>query len=317
MGRYKELSDKVFEIFSRFTPLVEPLSIDEAFLDVTGSARLFGRPVDIAKKIRHLVRQETGLTVSAGIAPSKFIAKIASDMDKPDGMTLVAPDRIRAFLDPLPLEKMWGVGKVTRKALIRLNLHTFKDLRLASIKVLEQKFGKSGLKMHQLAMGIDERDVIPHHETKSIGHELTFSLDIVDRDEAKKVLLSLASRVARRMRRHGLTGRTVTLKVKYIDFVQVTRSLTLPESTDDGPEIYATACLLSKKTSLGKRPVRLLGISLSQLNHADVEGQLSLFHRETADQKRKDLHTALDSLSDKFGENSVRPGTLFSDDSTE
>jgi DNA polymerase-4 len=310
MGRYKEISDQVFEIFFRFTPLVEPLSIDEAFLDVTGSTRLFGLPVDIAKKIKHLVRQETGLTVSAGLAPSKFIAKIASDMDKPDGLTIVPRDRIRAFLDPLPIGKMWGVGKVTQEALNRLNIHTFKDLRTTSALVLEKKFGKGGLKIHQLAMGLDERDVVPHHREKSIGHEVTFSRDILDKDEAKQELLSLANRVARRMRRHGLSGKTVTLKVKYLDFVQITRAKTLAKSTDDGPEIYATACLLLKKTGAGKKPVRLLGISLSQLSHAGSEGQLSLFSRDVADQKKKDLNTALDSLFDKFGEKSVRPGTL-------
>jgi DNA polymerase IV len=311
MGRYKEVSDKVFEIFFRFTPLVEPLSIDEAFLDVTGSTRLFGRPVDIAKKIKHLVRQEIGLTVSAGVAPTKFVAKIASDMDKPDGLTIVPHDRIRTFLDALPIEKMWGVGKATQEALIHLNIRTFKDLRQTPMQVLEQKLGKSGLKMHQLAMGLDERDVVPHHKAKSVGHELTFSHDILDRDEVKKELLSLANRVARRMRRHGLSGRTITLKVKYPDFVQVTRSMTLPKSTDDGPEIYATACLLAEKTGVGKKPVRLLGISLSQLSHTGSEGQLSLFHRDMADKKRKDLHTALDALYDKFGEKSVRPGTLI------
>ena len=317
MERYKEISDQVFEIFFRFTPLVEPLSIDEAFLDVTGSTRLFGPPVDIAKKIKHLVRQETGLTVSAGLAPSKFIAKIASDMDKPDGLTIVPRDRTRAFLDPLPIGKMWGVGKVTQEALNHLNIHTFKDLRTIPAQVLEQKFGKGGLKIHQLAMGLDERDVVPHHREKSIGHEVTFSRDILEMDESKKELLSLANRVARRMRRHGLSGKTVTLKVKYLDFVQVTRAMTLTKSTDDGPEIYGTVCLLLRKTKVGKKPVRLLGISLSQLNHAGSEGQLSLFAGDAADQKKKDLNTALDSLFDKFGEKSVRPGTLFSDDSTE
>ena len=310
MERYKEVSDEVFEIFFRFTPLVEPISIDEAFLDVTGSTRLFGPPVDIAKKIKHRVREETGLTVSAGIAPSKFIAKIASDLNKPDGLTVVPPDRIRAFLDPLPIEKMWGVGKATREALIRLNIHTFKDLRQTPAQVLEKKFGKYGIKMHQLAMGVDERDVIVHHEAKSVGHEVTFSHDILDRGEAKEELLSLANRVARRMRRHGLSGKTITLKVKYNDFVQITRSATLPASTDDGPEIYANACRLSEKTSLGQRPVRLLGISLSQLSHAGSEGQMSLFNRDMADRKKKDLNTALDAVFDKFGEKSVRPGTL-------
>jgi DNA polymerase-4 len=174
-----------------------------------------------------------------------------------------------------------------------------------------------GLKIQQLAMGLDERDVVPHHKAKSIGHEVTFSRDILEMDGSKKELLSLANRVARRMRRHGLSGKTVTLKIKYLDFVQVTRAITLPKSTDDGPEIYATVCLLLRKTKVGKKPVRLLGISLSQLSHARSEGQLSLFARDAADQKKKDLNIALDSLFDKFGEKSVRPGTLFSDDSTE
>jgi DNA polymerase-4 len=311
MSRYKEVSDQVFEIFYRFTPLVEPLSIDEAFLDVTGSARLFGEPEDIAKKIKRRVCEETGLTVSAGIAPSKFVAKIASDMDKPDGLTVVPPDSVRQFLDPLPIEKMWGVGRVTQEALTQLNIRTFKDLRQVSVEILEQKFGQHGLKMHFLAMGIDERDVIPEHDAKSIGHEETFSQDILSVDLAKRELLDLANKVARRMRRHDVTGRTITLKVKYSDFVQITRSMTLPKSTDDGPEIYATVCQLLKKTAMGKRPVRLLGISLSQLSYLGSESQLFLFQHDTEGQKRKDLHSALDSLHEKFGEKSIRPGRLL------
>ena len=182
MSRYKEVSEQVFEIFYRFTPLVEPLSIDEAFLDVTGSARLFGEPVEIAKKIKQMVLEETGLTVSAGVAPSKFVAKIASDIDKPDGLTVVPPDRVRDFLDPLPIKKMWGVGKVTQEALALLNIHTFRDLSQMPVKVLEKKFGKHGVKMHLLSMGIDEREVAPEHDAKSIGHEETFLEDIIDLD---------------------------------------------------------------------------------------------------------------------------------------
>ena len=313
MSRYKEISDMVFDIFFRFTPLVEPLSIDEAFLDVTGSGRLFGDPVGIAKKIKQLVREETGLTVSAGVAPSKFVAKIASDMDKPDGLTVVVRDGVRAFLDPLPITKMWGVGKATQGVLERLGIRTFKDLSRMSVDVMERKLGKWGLKMHQLSMGIDDRDVIPHHDAKSIGHELTFSRDILEMEDARKQLLSLANRVARRMRRHGVTGRTISLKVKYSDFVLITRSTTLPEPTDDGPEIYDNVCGLLEKTRVGKRAVRLLGISLSQLNPIDSERQLSLFHQDVADEKKKKLNKALDSLYDKFGEKSVRPGTLVND----
>jgi len=311
MSRYKEISKQVFEIFFRFTPLVEPLSIDEAFLDVTGSIRLFGEPVEIAKKVKQVVVNETGLTVSAGVAPSKFVAKIASDMDKPDGLTVVPSDQVREFLDPLPIKKMWGVGKVTQKALSRLNVRTFEDLSRVPVKVLERRFGKHGLKMHQLSMGIDEREVVPEHDTKSIGHEETFSQDIIDMGLAKKELLSLANRVTRRMRREGVMGRTITLKVKYSDFVQVTRSTTLSISTDDGPEIYSTVCCLLEKTEVGKRPVRLLGISLSQLTVLGSETQLDLFNHDGVSQKRKELHTALDSLHEKFGEKSIRPGTLL------
>ena len=310
MSRYKEMSGQVFEIFYRFTPLVEPLSIDEAFLDVTGSTHLFGIPEEIANKIKQTVVKETGLTVSAGVAPSKFVAKIASDIDKPDGLTIVSPDRVREFLDPLPIRKMWGVGKVTQDALTYLNVCTFRDLRQVAVKVLEQKFGRHGLKMHQLSMGIDDRDVVPHHDAKSIGHEETFSQDIMDIGVAKKELLSLANKVARRMRQKETTGRTITLKVKYKDFVQITRSATLPKSTDDGSEIYSAACSLLKKTEVGRRPVRLLGISLSQLDFTGPEDQLTLFDQDKVSKKRKNLNIALDSVQEKYGDKSIRPGTL-------
>ncbi|MFH1629224.1 MAG: DNA polymerase IV [Pseudomonadota bacterium] len=311
MSRYQEVSRQVFEIFRRFTPLVEPLSIDEAFLDVTGSERLFGSPVEIAKKIKIMVVKETGLTVSAGVAPSKFIAKISSDIDKPDGLTVVPLDRVREFLDPLPIKKMWGVGKVTQEALARLNIHTFKDLSRMPIDVLEKNFGKHGIKMHQLSMGIDDRDVITEHDAKSIGNEQTFLQDIIELDIAKKELLYLSNKVARRMRREDATGRTVTLKVKYNDFVQITRSETLPKSTDDGSEIYSTTCSLLEKTQVGKRPVRLLGVSLSQLSFLGSEDQLWLFQQDESAQKRKELNKALDSLTEKHGDKSIRPGTLY------
>ena len=310
MSRYKEVSEQVFEIFCCFTPLVEPLSIDEAFLDVTGSTHLFGMPEEIAKKIKQMVSREIGLTVSAGVAPSKFVAKIASDIDKPDGLTVVSPDRVRDFLDPLSISKMWGVGKVTQKALSGLKIRIFRDMSHVSVEVLEKKFGRRGLKMHQFSMGIDDRDVIPHHDVKSIGHEETFSLDIIDIDVALKEILSLSNRVGRRMRQKGATGTTVTLKVKYSDFVQKTRSVTLPESTDDGSEIYSIACSLLKKTETGRRPVRLLGVSLSQLDFTEPEGQLTLFTEEKVSKKRKSLNIALDSVQEKYGYKSIRPGTL-------
>ena len=313
MSRYQEISKQVFEIFCRFTPLVEPLSIDEAFLDVTGSIRLFGQPEDIAKQIKQIVLTETGLTVSAGVAPSKFVAKIASDIDKPDGLTVVHPNGVRDFLDPLPVKKMWGVGKVTQLSLSHLNIHTFRELRQTPVKVLEKKIGKHGVKIHLLAMGIDERDVIPDHDVKSIGHEQTFSQDIISLNPAQKELLALSNKVARRMRHKGLKGKTITLKVKYFDFVQITRSATLPKSIDDGFEMYSVACRLLKKTEITKKPIRLLGISLSQLSFSGIGTQLSLFDQDPSSQKRQRLNIALDSLYEKFGDKSVVPGTLLKD----
>lgn len=313
MPRYAEISDQIFKIFHRFTPLVEPLSIDEAFLDVTGSSRLFGSPVEIAIKIKQTVKKETGLTVSAGVAPSKFVAKIASDIDKPDGLTVVAPEKVRDFLDPLPIGKMWGVGKVSQEALARIGIRTFQDLSRLSVDFLEKKFGKYGPKMHELSMGIDDRDVITHQEVKSIGHEETFSEDILDIHLAQKELLTLARKVARRLRDEGVKGKTITLKTKYNDFVLITRSSTLHKTTDDGTILYKTACELLKKTETGKRPVRLLGISVSQLSMHGSNEQLSLFSSIKTDKKRKDLNITLDSLQDRFGEDIVRPGTLIDD----
>ncbi len=313
MSRYQEISKQVFGIFHRFTPLVEPISIDEAFLDVTDSIRLFGQPGNIAKKIKQIILTETGLTISAGVAPSKFVAKIASDIDKPDGLTVVHPDDVRDFLDPLPVKKMWGVGKVSQRLLSRLNIHNFRDLRQTPVKVLEKKFGKHGVKIHLLAMGVDERDVIPGHDVKSIGHEQTFLKDIISLDTVQKELLALGSKVARRMRQKGLKGKTITLKVKYSDFVQITRSATLPKSIDDGSEIYSVACRLLEKTGVTKKPVRLLGISLSRLSCLGTGTQLSLFDQDRSSQERQRLNTALDSLYEKYGDKSVVPGTLLKD----
>jgi len=312
MARYREVSGQVFRIFHHFTPLVEPLSIDEAFLDVTGSIRLFGEPVVIAKKIKAMILEVTGLTASAGVAPSKFVAKIASDMNKPDGLTVVAREQVRAFLDPLPIEKMWGVGKVMREALRRLGIRTFRDLARMDATVLEQRFGKHGLKMHELSRGLDIRRVDPDREIKSLGHEETFAHDLEDLEEARKEILALSTKVARRMRKKGIRGRTVTLKVKYSDFVQITRAATLPHATDDALEIFYSACALLLNTDAGTRPVRLLGVSLSKLELPWQGDQLSLFEQEDGSRKRQDLNRALDSVWEKHGDTSVRPGSLLS-----
>jgi len=311
MWRYKEVSRQIFEIFYMFTPLVEPLSLDEAFLDVTGSIRLFGPPEVIAGKIKEQVVEETGLTVSAGVAPSKFVAKIASDMQKPNGLTIVAEGEVKEFLGPLPIEKLWGVGRATRKILSHLGVRTIGNLADLPAELLARKLGKQGIHLYSLASGLDEREVQPERGVKSVGHEETYADDVVAVESAKKELLSLATRVAKRLRRQDMVAKTVTLKVKYHDFIQVTRSLTLPKSTDDGREIYQVCCDLLAKTEAGKRPIRLLGVSVSQLSDSGDAGQLALFNDGQEPEKRKRLNKALDTITDKFGHEAVVPGTLL------
>ena len=311
MRRYKEVSDQVFEIFHRFTPLVEPLSIDEAFLDVTGSTQLFGEPEAIAKKIKKSVKEEIGLTVSAGVAPSKLIAKIASDLNKPDGLTVVPPEKVKEFLEPLPIEKLWGVGRETQKTLSLLGVRTIGELSRLPVEILEAKFGKHGAELHLLSRGIDESEVQPEREVKSISREETYEEDIYDLERAKRELLSLAFKVARKLRAEGLAGKRVTLKVKCSNFAQITCSLTLPEATDDGKEVFRNSLLLLKKTEVGYKAVRLLGISLSNLSIPGKKRQLSLFEKPVSQQKSKRLNLALDRIYEKFGEDSILPGTLL------
>ncbi|MBW1947919.1 MAG: DNA polymerase IV [Deltaproteobacteria bacterium] len=313
MRRYQEVSSRIMEIFGRFTPLVEPVSIDEAFLDVTGSERLFGSVVEIAGALKKLVLEETGLTVSAGVAPNKFLAKIASDMDKPDGLTVVEPGMVAAFLDPLPIDRLWGVGEATRRTLTgTLGVRRIGDLKRLPRGLLERRFGKLGLRLYDLARGRDEREVVPGHEVKSIGHERTYPEDILDPDRARREILYLADLVARRLRRKGFSGKTVTLKVKYADFTLRTRSSTLALGTDDAREIYAACLALLPRTEVGRRPLRLLGVSVSNLER-EMDRQLALFQDERRLKKRR-LNLATDRVQEKFGDRVIGPGSLLERD---
>ncbi len=337
MERYKEASERVFEIFGRYTPLVEALSIDEAFLDVTASTRLFGAPGEIAKKIKEAVKRETGLTVSAGVAASKFVAKIASDLRKPDGLTIVPRGKEKEFLAPLPVGKLWGVGKVTQEALHRMGVETIGDLSRIPAEVLSRKFGKHGALLHELSLGIDEREVVPERDAKSIGREETYPHDLIETEAIKKELLSLAMQVAERTRRHGVKGRTVTLKVKYHDFTLITRAATLYHGTDDGGEIYRSVLTLLPRTEAGSRPVRLLGISLSGLAESGepTRGrepeQLTLFRKRSegmsgpsaggkgapaavSRERKEKLNRAVDRIREKFGKKGIRPATLVDEE---
>lgn len=310
MARYKEVSDQIFEIFLRYTPLVEPLSLDEAFLDVTASIKLFGQAEEIAKQIKQSVRQEIGLTVSAGVAPSKLVAKIGSDLNKPDGLTVVPEGRVRQFLDPLPIERLWGVGKVTQKDLTLLNVKTIGDLSRLPKDLLQRRFGQQGLNLFFLSKGIDDRVVQPERKAKSIGREETFEEDILNKEKARREILNLSRRVTKRLRRHGVGGKTITLKVTYQDFSRITRSETLPSTTDDRRKVYQVCLDLLEKTEVGKKPIRLLGIYLSQLAKPG-EGQLFLFDRNTETYKMNQLNRALDTIQDKYGDQAILPGTLL------
>ena len=311
MNRYKEVSNRIFAIFERYTPLVEPLSLDEAFLDVTGSGRLFGTAEEIAEQIRKKVFAETGLTVSAGVASSKLVAKIASDVNKPDGLTIVPPGSEAEFLAPLPIKRLWGVGKKTQETLQLLGVHTIGELATLPLKLLEQKFGSHGSSLHCAALGLDERDVETGHETKSVGHEFTFDSDLSDMGTIRRELLDLAVMVARRLRRYQLQGRTITLKVKYHDFRQITRSATISEHSADSKKIFEEVLQLLKKTEAGEKPIRLLGISVSGLRMATGVGQQSLFPGMQKSRKRHEINKALDEIQEKFGATAILPGRLL------
>ena len=314
MKRYKEVSSKVFAVFLKYTPLVEPLSLDEAFLDVTGSSRLFGTAEEIAARIRKEVFQETGLTVSAGVAASKLVAKIASDVNKPDGLTIVPPGREAEFLAPLPIKRLWGVGRKTQEALDLLGMKTIGDLAGLSLALLEKKFGRHGRSLHYAALGLDERDVEPEHETKSVGHEYTFDSDLSEIAIINKELLELAGMVAKRLRRYHLQGRTITLKVKYHDFKLVTRSATIKEHTADSKMIFAEVRKLVKKTGAGQIPVRLLGISVSGLKSDSGRRQQLLFQEMQPSTKRQEINKAMDTIQEKFGPTAILPGRLLEGD---
>jgi len=314
MKRYKELSNRVFSIFQRYTPLIEPLSLDEAFLDVTASSTLFGSAEKIAAKIRKEVFQETGLTVSAGVASSKLVAKIASDLNKPDGLTIVPAGAEAEFLAPLPIKRLWGVGRKAQDTLSLLGVHTIGEIAFLPENLLKQKFGKHGISLRKKALGLDYRDVEVEHETKSVGHEFTFETDLVAIGDIRRELLELAGMVAKRLRRYQLQGKTITLKVKYHDFRQITRSSTINEYIADSKRIYDEVVQLLQKTDAGEKPLRLLGISVSGLKMESESGQQLLFPGVQRTEKRNNINKALDVIQEKFGATAILPGRLLEGD---
>jgi DNA polymerase-4 len=309
-ARYAEYSDRVMTIFRELTPLVEPLSIDEAFLDVSGARRLHGTPAEIAWTIRRRVHDETGLTCSVGVAASKYVAKVASSRAKPDGMLVVPASETVAFLHPLPVSALWGVGRVTEESLLKLGLRTVGDVAEMPADALTRAVGPAlAARLSRLANGIDPRDVETRRVEKSIGHETTFHHDLVDPDEIARELLRLATDVGVRLRRAAMLARTVTLKLRYGDFTTVTRSRTLAEPTDVARRIYEEALVpLGELVGDGRR-VRLIGVRAEQLRAAGDGAPLW-----DPDEDWRDAERTIDEVVRRFGRGAVRPASLVRPD---
>jgi DNA polymerase-4 len=305
--KYQEVSLQIREIFMTYTPIVEPLSLDEAFLDVSASTNLFGSADIIAFTIKQRIQQELNLTASVGVACNKFLAKLASDLRKPDGFVVVQPDRVLEFLDPLSVERLWGVGKKAAEQLHKLNVKTVRDLRYLEPGYLTQLFGVLGSQLYQLAQGIDDRPVESDRMVKSIGRETTFATDIADRDVLETALLKFAVDVGRSLRKEGFKGKMITLKVRYDDFRTVSRSHTLAQATNLDGVIYKEACNLLREVSL-KQPLRLIGLTLHNLTDK-LERQLSLFSEPQKDNET--LTKIIDLLKEKYGEKSITRARLL------
>jgi len=313
--RYVTVSRQIFAILRSFTPLVEPLSLDEAFLDVTASEQLFGPARVIAQQIKTRIQDETQLTASAGIAANKFVAKIASDMQKPNGLVEVQEEDILSFIHPLPVTRIWGVGRVTARTLHEMNVHTIGDLARFRRETLVAKFGAHGDHLFNLAHGHDTRPVDPNQEIKSIGEEETFSHDLALDEDVYPALLRQAQTVAQRLRSRGLAGRTITVKIKLAErlgegqFRAYTRSHTFPTPTNDAQEIYRAALLLYHAVPRRNISVRLAGIYASGLEAEGKHEQLALFTSapQQTDTRRR-LGQLLDQLTARYGNDIVRLG---------
>ncbi len=308
MDHYAGVSKQIREIFLRFTPLVEPLSLDEAFLDVEGSTRLFGTAVEIGRQIKSAISSELNLVASVGVAPNKFLAKIASDLEKPDGFVVVESDRVQEFLDPLAVGRLWGVGKVAARVFKRIGIQRIGQLRKLDVKLLTENFGRSGEHLWNLAHGIDNRQVVPDHVAKSISHETTFAVDVESMEVLRACLRELTEQVARRLRRNKLRGRTVQLKVRYADFQTHTRSQSLTVPTNTSDEIWQSAAeLLATKLPPRDLSVRLLGVSVTGIISGGQSQQL-LFDSEQRS-KQVALDSVTDKIKDRFGTSAVGRAT--------
>ena len=307
---YQAHSNRFREVLLSFTPLVEPISLDEAFLDVAGAERLFGPPETIAARIRADVEREAGVTCSVGVAPTKFVAKLASDGCKPDGMLVVPAEGVLDYLEPLPVGRLWGVGEKTGDTLGRMGIRTIGDLSRTPQAILARLLGEqSATHLWQLSHGIDDRDVVPYEPPKSVGHEETFEHDLDDDEEILRELLALTGRVASRLRADGYRARTVTLKARLATFTTLTRSKTMADPTDVGADLYQTVAGLYRALPGERRRIRLLGVQATGLLSAGAE-QLALLHGE----RWSDVERTIDRIEERFGRGAAQPASLLDRD---
>ncbi len=304
-AKYRAVSREVFAVFDNFTPDVEPVSIDEAFLDITGSYHLFKTPYATGLRLKEQIKTRTGLTASAGIAPVKMVAKIASDYCKPDGLLEVKEGEVINFLSPLTIDRLWGVGPKTRQSLNRMGIQTIGDLARTPQERLQENFGEHGRHLYDLANGIDPREVVDDDEVKSISHEHTFDVDTHNREDIHAVLSSLSEKVSRRLRKTGLKGKTLTVKIRLTGFQTYTRAHSLNQRTNYTDVIYQNAKDIFHEFYTTARPgvrIRLLGVRVS--NFHDPYVKESLFD-DPAEDKMEDVHRAVDAIKDKFGEKAI------------
>ena len=304
-AKIREASEHVFSIFARYTEQIQPLSSDEAFLDVTGSRRLFGDGLTIATAIRTAIKNEVGLTASVGVAPNKFLAKLCSDLNKPDGLTVITRETVDTMLPPLSINRIWGIGKVSAARLNGLGIKTIGDLRSRSPEWFDQHLGSWGQRVRQLIHGIDDRPVESDSDAKTIGHEETFGTNLVEPDAVRDVMLHQAEAVGGRLRRHKLYAGGVTVKIRFGDFKTITRSGLLPNPSDTTADVYAIAKnLFDDWARESFQSVRLIGV---QATHLSREAQLGLFTQPVSEKQRK-LDGTLDAIKTRFGKTSIHRG---------
>lgn len=310
---YTEVSRQVFDVLATFTDLVEPIGIDEAFLDVTGSRRLFGAGPELARRLKTEIREATELTASVGVAPSKYVAKIASDLEKPDGLTVVEPGTEAEFLAPLPIRRLWGAGPKSLEKLRALGCTTIGDVAALDPAVLERRFGEAfGGRFHRLARGIDDRPVHTGRERKSLGKETTFSEDRIDRASVERTLLGLCERVAAACRRKEIAGTTVTVKLRFRGFETLTRQSGLRAPADTVEAVWPVARELFRKADRPGTPIRLVGVTLSGFD-VEASGQLGMFE-DAGPPTDRVVAEAVDRLRERFGRDSVRRAALLEND---